>query len=238
MSKKRKAKDWRKERQDPRVFKMMEYAMLALACICAVGTTGYYISRHWAWYLLAAVCVAAAVVLDIVLPQYFTLIPAVRGEKKQAWDLEIVPVIHGIILLIMPWKNWTNGSVFWIVFVLCGAALAALLGRFAEEFRREKEYLILVFIIGGFLGTFMTGHINEAFALKEPESYTLTVESVYGQNRGRTVRSCTVTMPDGTQMELNISKSTCDALEVGGPVRVEVGTGALGIEYANAYAVE
>lgn len=235
---KKKAKDWRKMRQDPEIYKKMEYVMLGLSFLSFLGTVCYAVWGRWYWYLLPVVCAAIAITLDILLPQYFTLIPAAKGEKKRAWNLTPVFAGHGLILLILPWKNWTCGSLFWLVALICGAVAAAILGCFAEEFRREKEYLIAVFLLGGLLGAFMTGHINEAFAVSEPHSYVLTVENLYGQDRNRSVRHCAVTLPDGRQMELHISKSTCDALEAGAPVTVEVGTGILGIEYANAYPEE
>lgn len=238
MGKKRKQKDWRKARQDPEVYRKMEYVAEGLTLLSLCSMTGYAVSGRWQWYLPAMACVAAAVVLDILLPQYFTLITTGKGEKKRAWELEFVILLHGLFLMLMPWKNWCNRYLFWVVFAVCGAGFAAVLGCFAEEFKREKEYLIVVFVLGGFLGAFMTGHINETFAMSEPRAYILTVEELYGQNRNRTERNCTVTLPDGTQMKLNISKGTCNALEVDGPVRVEVGTGMLGIEYANAYPVE
>ena len=242
MGKRKKQKSehaWRTERQDPYVFHKMEYVAIGLTVWSVGCTVGYMLKGSWPWYLACVPPVVAAIVLDFVLPQYFTLIPAEKGESKPAWNLFWGVMGHGIIILLMPGRNWLREELWWLIALGCGAVVTAALGLCAEEFRRQKAGLAVAFFFAAVIGVSMVGHVNEVFDFSEPETYVLTVEDLEeSRHRRRTSYECTVTMPDGTQMELDISRRYYNALEIGGEVQVEISTGALGIEYVNAYPAE
>ena len=233
------AGDWRTERQDPAVFKKMEWVAIGLTIFSAGCTAGYIYYRTWPWYLGCILAVAAAIALDIVLPQYLTLIPPEKGKSKPAWNLFWAVMAYGIPILLMPTHNWLMEHLWWQVLIFCGVMVTLCLWLWAEEFRRCPRDLVVACFFAAVIGMSMVGHVNEVFDFSEPEVYEATVEDLdQHRSRRRTSYACTVTMPDGTGMELNISGRDYNALEIGDPVRVEVSTGALGIEYAAAQPIE
>lgn len=238
MAKKKKQQDWRKGRQDPQVHKKMEYVMLGLTCVSIGSGVGYWYFRSWFWYLPGLACSVAAVVLDIVLPQYFTLISPKNGNKTTAWVLVWPILVHWLVSVLIPAGNWLNKNLFLVVMLISGAAGTLILGLCAEEFRREKGKLAAVFLVAAIFGWLVLGHINEVFDFSEPQSYVLTVEELSRSAGRHHDYECIVTLPDGRRFEIDVTPGTYYALEEGGPVRVEIATGALGIEYANAYPME
>lgn len=231
--------DWRKERQDPELFDKLKYTAPLLLVLSILFSIGYAVNGGWIWYLGCLLCLAAPVVLDIVLPAYFTLLPEKKGSKKNAWELEIPTFVHFVLGLVLPGRNWLDDDMFLVVMIVSGIGSALILGLLAEEFRRNRRSLWAVALVAGILGIFVAGHVNEAFDFSEPETYTLVVEDLaYSRSRRSSTYECTVTLPDGRQVELEISRSFYNELSVGDKVRVEHGVGALGIEYANAYPLE
>lgn len=132
-----------------------------------------------------------------------------------------------------------GGRLLYLAVLLISAVLATLvLGIFAEEFRRQKANLLAVFLIAGAFGMAEAGHFNRELDFSEPEVHTLAVEELdYTGGKNSSYR-CTVTLPDGREAELEIKADFYKTLEIGDPVRVEVSTGALGIEYAGVYPME
>lgn len=237
--KKKKAQDWRKDRQDPAIYGKLVWVAPALAVLSFIFGFAYRMREGWLLYLLSVVWVIIAVVLDIAFPAYFTLIPPAKGEKKKkAWNLIAPLIIHGWLMVIGPGSNWLDGRVFWISWLVCGILAAAVMGIFAEEFRREKAYLIYVFLIAGLFGNIETGHINEALDFSQPQVYTLEVEDLNHTSGKNSSYHCVVTLPDGREADLEIKANFYNTLDLGDPVRVEVSRGLLGIEYANAYPAD
>ena len=143
------------------------------------------------------------------------------------------------VILLMPDKNWLDDRIFWIAAAVCGTVSTAVLGLLSEEFKRAKIWLLAVFFFGGVLGQFVAGHINEVYDFSASESCVAEVEDLdHSRSRRNSDYYCTVTLPDGREERLNISRTLYQTLQIGDPVRVEVSTGSLGIEYVNAYPVE
>lgn len=235
----RHADSWKKEQRDPELLEKLKFVSPALTVVSILCTVGYMVYESWLSYLGCLLCIAASAALDILYPAYFTLIPPGKGKKADAWELYWSGFIHMFILLFMPNKNWLDEKVFYVAAAICTAGSALLLGLFAEEFKRSKANLIAVCLLCGIFGAVTAGHINEIFDFTQPRTYVLAVEDTYESSRRRNKRyECTVTLPDGREVDLEISRSFYNELEIGDPVRVEHGVGALGIEYANAYPVD
>lgn len=238
--KKRDAAYWRKEQQDPDILNKLKIVVPALSLLSTVFSIGYAMNEGWLLYLGCLLCIAAPVVLEVVLPAYFTLLPREEGERSTyAWNVRWPLAIHLLILLLLPQSNWLNENSFFVVAGICGTGAVLVLGTLAEEFKRNKKYLWMVFVVAGVMGTLPVGQANEAFDFSVPETYTLVVEDLeHTDSRRNSTYECTVTLPDGRQVELEIPWSTYAELEVGDRVCVEHSVGALGIEYANVYLLE
>lgn len=231
--------DWRTERQDPEVFRKMEYVCIGITVLSVVFTLGYFLKQGAFWYTALLLTNLSAIVLTILYPQYFTLLPEEKEKKKTAWNMSWSLFSQVFVMVVLPWKNWLDERMFWVSMVICGTAAALIMGLLSEEFKRAKIWLLAVFFVVGVLGQGALGHINEVYDFSKPESYVLEVEDLsYHRSRRSSTYDCTVTLPDGREAELNITRTFYRTLRVGDPVRVEVGTGVLGIEYANAYPVE
>ena len=86
------------------------------------------------------------VVLDILYPAYFTLIPAMKEERKPAHDVWHVWVVDGFMFLVaMQLYNLQEAGLLWLLGIACGVVIAVVLGLWAEEFKREKYWLVAVF---------------------------------------------------------------------------------------------
>lgn len=236
--KKKDADDWRRKRQDPQLFEKLWFVSPVLTLLSFVCAFAYRMRGGWVLYLLSLLWVLIPVILDILFPAYFTLILEGKGEKKKDRNLLWPLLIHGWLMSIGRANNWLDGKLYLLVMLICGILCTVVMGIFAEEFRREKAYLIVVFLVTGVFGSVVAGRFNEALDFSEPETYTLTVEDLeYNGGRNRTYR-CWATLPDGREAEMHIRADFYETLEIGDPIRVEVSTGALGIEYANAYPAE
>lgn len=231
--------DWRRENRNPELYHKLRFVTVFLSVLVTIFSVGYLIHQTWIWYLGCLLCLMVPVVLDIVFPAYVTLMWPVKGEKTDALELGWVYFIHLLALMLFPAHNWLNEKITYLSWGVVGGIAALVLGLFAEEFRRNKTNLIVVFLFVGILGTFVVGHVNEVFDFSEHNTYLLTVEDLQDtRSRRNSHYACTVTLPDGRQVELDISREFYMTLETGDRVLVEHSVGALGIEYANAFPLE
>lgn len=231
--------DWRKQNRDPDLYHRLRFVPPLLVVLMTVFSIGYVNYQTWEWYLGCLVCLVVPVILDIALPAYFTIMFPEKGKEVDAWELGWIYFIHLLVLIMFPGHNWLNENVFLLVWGIVGSSTALILGLFAEEFRRKKSSLLVIFLMVGLLGTFVVGHVNEAFDFSEPQSHILTVRELHdSRSRRNSTYKCTVTLPDGRQVDLEVSRDFYMSLEIGDSVLVEQRIGALGIEYANAFPVE
>lgn len=230
---------WRREGRDQELFEAFRYAVPALTAFGFVSALCYVCTDSWIWFSGCLITVASAVALDILYPRYFTLIMAGKGKTSDAWELSWAFFGVMFFLIMSPSKNWLNDRDFWLTLLLSGVVGTVILGFLAEEFRRRRDQLPLVFLIAAFFGFTLIGHANEVFDFRDPQVYVLQVQELQSHESRRVdTFECTVTLPDGREAELDISRSLYNELEVGDLVRVEHSVGALGIEYANAYPVD
>ena len=230
---------WRLERQ---TIEMMRFTGYVSVGVSTAGVAAVALARFqgsMAWLMAAMAILVLTVVLDILYPAYFTLIPPEKGEKKPAHGLWVVWSVLCIFLWSLMFKcNLMEWKVLVWLGVACGAVTAAVLGLWAEEFKREKCWLLVAFLIGGLIGGAFAGYCNIRFDKNPRQVYTLAVEDLRRSGGKSKSCYCTITMPDGTQEELAISHSTWIELEEGDPVKVVVGQGALGVGYIVADTAE
>ena len=225
---------WRREKRDPVLYKKLWWVPLVLGGVSLLAVYGFYLTRHPAWFTLYLVLLAVPLLLDILMPAYFTIFFTEKNKKRDAISLEAPLLISMLGIVFCGRVNWIEGTPFWQILVICavGSVLICLL---AEEFRWEPIWLLAALFFGGCFGTIAVGRANEVYAPQEPQSYILVVEDTrYSGGKSKSYY-CTVTLPDGREMELHISRNHYYDLETGDYVRVEHGEGFFGVEYANAY---
>ena len=229
---------WRREKRDPILYKKLHWVPLALSGIALLVNYGYYKTEHPVWFTLCLLVMAVPVVLDILMPAYFSLFFEEKGKERDARSLEAPMMISMIGMMLCGRINWLDDRGVWKIMLICGV-ISVMVCLLAEEFRREKIWLLAALFFGGVFGSFAVGHANEVYAIQEPQSYILEVEEtdadIHRRNRSY---YCTITLPDGREEKLHISRSLYENLEAGDLVRVEVGEGLFGFEYAIVYPYE
>ena len=235
--KNKKDKNWRREKRDPVLYNKLAWIPFMIGVLSLGVNIGFVRFRNIFWLFIWLAVLMIPVVLDICMPGYFSIIASKKGEKKDAWELTLPMGIHLFGILCMMGNNWLDDSVFWLVIGICALICFAVL-LLAEEFRREPINLILVAFLGGIFGVGVVGEANELIPHAEPQAYVLEVEEIYKSGGRHDNYYCTVTLPDSREENLNISRKLYDSLEEGDYVRVEVGEGFFGIEYANVYSAE
>lgn len=235
--KKSKKMGWRQEKRDPELYNKLSWVAWVIGLLSWAVNVGFLLRRNILWLALWLILLAIPAVLVMILPGYFTLIPVDKGKKADAWELylSLFPYIFG--MLVMKENNWLDDGVFWKVIGI-GAAVCFAVLILAEEFRREPMWLIIFAFIGGLFGVGVVAEANELLPHNPPQAYILEVEGTHksgGRNRSY---YCEITLPDGQEESLEISRNLYDSLEEGDHVRVEVGEGFFGIEYANVYSIE
>ncbi len=234
---KKKEANWRREKRDPERYNKLHWVAWVVGILSWAVNVGFLWFRNVLWLVLWLAVLVIPTVLVIRMPGYFSLIPPEKGKKKDALELYLSVFPHLFGMLGMMGNNWLDDSVFWPVLGICAVICFAVL-LLAEEFRREPLWLILFAFLGGVFGMGVVGEANEVLPHDEPQAYILEVEDTHKSGGKRDTYYCTVILPDGREESLKISRKLYDSLELGDPVRVEVGEGFFGIEYANVYSAE
>ena len=228
---------WRQEKRDKILYKKLSWVPAALIAASLLVNFGYRQTGNPVWFTLSLLVLAAPVALDILMPGYFTIFFSEKNKKQDARSLE-APLFISLVAMMIPERfNILDGNALWW-FIGIGAAVSGLLCLLAEEFRRKPIGLLAAVIVGGLFGAFALAHMNVVYAPEEPQSYVLAVEETRISTGKNTSYYCTVILPDGREESLSISRKFYESLEEGDPVRVEVGKGLFGIEYANIYPYE
>ena len=229
--------NWRREKRDPVLYKKLWWVSVALGAVSAFSLIGFHQTKSPFWFTLCLVMMGAPVALDILMPGYFTIFFSEKNKKPDAWSLEIPLAISYFGMVFCGRLNTFDDGAFLKIAGLCalGAMLICLL---AEEFRRKPIWVLMPLALGAMCVSFAVCHANVVYAPEEPQSYVLAVEDTRISSGKNTSYYCTVTLPDGREMELSISRTLYRELEVGDYVRVDHGVGALGLEYASAHPYE
>lgn len=230
-------KGWRKERQDKELFHKLRFVAPAFGILGCAVSIGYVMTQHWALYTMVLLCIAAQLGLAVAMPVYFTIYLPKGAKKQNVWNLETPLFITTAILLFRSRMNWLSYDALWYIFA-AGAAVGAILYARVKELQQEKGMLFAVLLLGAFSAMILAGQINQVYDFTPPETCVLEVEGLRASGGKNPDYHCTVTLPDGREVELDILFSLYRELEVGDRVRVEHDIGALGIEYADVISEE
>ena len=115
---------------------------------------------------------------------------------------------------------------------LCGfvTVVCLILGLFAREFRNKGELVALGFL----LLMFGMGFVGQTNYLLDTGEKTVTQNTVLDTrvSSGRTTTYyCTVELPDGTELDVAVSKEMYKTLKAGDKVTLVTCPGSLGISY-------
>lgn len=229
--------NWRKAKRDPVLYKKLWWVPAVLSLAGLLVNFGYRHTGNSVWFTLSLLVLVAPIALVILMPGYFTIFFSEKNKKQDARSLEAPLFISLVAMMFTERVNILDGNALWWLIGI-GAAVSGLLCLLAEEFRRKPIGLLAAVIVGGLFGAFALAHMNVVYAPEEPQSYVLAVEETRISTGKNTSYYCTVILPDGREESLSISRKFYESLEEGDPVRIEVGKGLFGIEYANIYPYE
>ena len=229
--------DWRKEKRDKILYEKLIWVPAALVFASLLVNFGYYQTGNPIWFTLCLLVLAIPVVLDIAMPAYFTIFFEEKHKKPDAWSLEAPLMISLVAMMITNRSNILDDSAFWQIIGIT-ASVSGLVCLLAEEFRRKPIWLLAAVFMGGLFGPFTVAQANEVYALEEPQACILKVEDTRISSGRNTSYYCIVTLPDGREESFSISRRFYNSLEAGDLVRVEIGEGLFGFEYANVYPYE
>lgn len=228
---------WRQEKRDKTLYKKLNWVPAALICASLLVNFGYHQTGNAIWFSLCLLVLAAPVALDILMPGYFTIFFTEKNKKPDAWPLEAPLMISLVAMMITRRFNLLDGNALWWMMGI-GAGISGLICLLAEEFRRKPAALLASVLAGGMFLSFAVAQANVVYAPEEPQTYILMVEETHKSSGKNTTYYCTVTLPNGREESLTVSRMLYDSLEEGDPVCVELGTGLFGVEYANIYPYE
>lgn len=228
-------RDWREKEQDPELFEKLKFVAPACVIAAAGAACGYIMTIHWIWFTLCLICLAVQFALLIFMPAYFTIAHPKGAKKQKAWELYFSLLVIPCILVFRSRVNLLSDSDFWVT-ILIGIAAGLALYPFLVDLHMDKWGLLYVILFGALAGMLIIGRANQVYDFSEKESYVLEVEDLYSTSTRRS-RSyyCVVTLPDGREEALAVSRNVYNQLEEGDLVEVQHGQGALGMEYANVY---
>lgn len=228
---------WRQEKRDKILYKKLGWVPATLIVASLLVNFGYARTKNPIWFSLCLLVLLAPVALDILMPGYFTIFFTEKSKKPDAWSLEAPLMISLVAMMVTRRFDTLDGSA--MLWMIGAAALTSgLLCLLAEEFRRKPAALLAAVFMGGLFGSFAVAQVNVAYAPEEPRAYILEVEETHKSGGKNTTYYCTVILPDGREESLTVSRKHYDSLETGDYVRVELGTGLFGFEFANVYPYE
>ena len=228
---------WRQEKRDKILYKKLSWVPAALIAASLLVNFGYARMKNTIWFSLCLLVLLAPVALDILMPGYFTIFFTEKSKKPDAWSLE-APLMISLIAMAFTrrFDILQSSAMLWMIGI---AALASgLLCLLAEEFRRKPAALLAAVFMGGLFGSLAVAQANVVYTPEAPQAYILEVEETHKSGGRNTTYYCTVILPDGREENLTVSRKHYDSLNAGDSVRVELGVGLFGFEFANVYPYE
>lgn len=232
---------------DPKHIQIISWTLNLVSLICSllfcILQTPYKL-----WSVLCILCPMTAVALRLLFPTSFSLedesmekkIGVFRKARRKGNLLIPSVVVPGLALSIRSLTDFTfpgNTILSLLIAALVISVVAVLLyGIFNKGFRNGLGNAIGVMFCIVLVCLGMIGQLNFLLDFNEPETYVLEVADM-SVDRGHKSTSyyCTVQMPDGEIMELNVAASTYREIEIGEDISVKYHDGAFGIPF---YIVE
>ena len=228
---------WRKERQDKELYKRCRFVPAAFLIVGMAVSIGYVVTGNWIFFTLTLLCIAAQIGLAMALPVYFTIHLPKGAKKQNVLNFEFPLIVITLIVFLRSRLNWMSYEALWYL-LPSGAALGALVYWRIVDLHQENGRLLSSLILGAFVAVILAGQINEVYDFTPPESYILQVEDLYTTSGKNRRHYCTVTMPDGREVDISVPRTLYRELDEGDFVQVEHDIGVLGIEYVRVVSEE
>lgn len=227
---------WRKERQDPDVLAQMKAIKLCLIVAAILfGALSFFGAKpNVLWSGLFLLVPLICIFLAIITPTYFTLADKDDNRTPEyGIGLSLLTILPLMFLSLRSFfTNYVEFGAFFLYSAICGALICLILWILVKEFRnRVGHFLLLSLIIVTMCGAGVVGYLNTALNTAEPQIRTYTVEKLTKSSGKSTSYNCYVTLHDGKQIKIRVSKELYETLEVGERVRVAHKEGGLGLEY-------
>lgn len=181
---------------------------------------------------------AAAVFLDMFFPEYFSLLMEGKKERKER-EGRWVNLSFGLFLSIIPLALRITVTIhLFDVFRFLPMALGmtlitgAVLFLFCREFREEWGIgLCMLFFVLVMSWLAFAPWLNHVLG---PELTPVTATIVEQHKSGGRTTSyyCGVLLPDGRELDVEVSRSEYHDYEIGDTMDLQIGTGFFGIDYA------
>lgn len=232
---------WRKKEQDPQMLKQMKKVKLGLniAAVMFGLLSTFGVRPHLLWTGLFLLVPVGCILLAILLPAYFTLLDW-DDKRKTRYGIGLtMPMILSLLFLSLEylWVDYLSFAKFFVYSFVCGGLISMLLLLFVKEFRQRIGFFVLLaIIIATMCGSSVVGYLNEVLDTSGTQTQTYTVEKLNSSTGRTTSYYCYITMEDGEESSIRVSKATYQSLSVGDKVQVAHREGGLGLEYI--YLVE
>ena len=247
-----KHRDWRIREQNFEVYQKLRPVGWVWNAVCAgyvlipiIMERFYLIPMGWIVTAMGAV----ALLLDIFLPEYFTIMfiqegagRKFRNERGRAPDTRAINLGIGLFSAVAAFALISRRSYHLfdefrvispalIASAVVGVTLYLFAREFQEDFMAWVVTLLLLFVFNTFL---FVPHFNHALGHElTPETGTIVSQHrTSGGRRSSPNYYCTVELPDGRELVVEVSRSEYNSYEIGDTMDLRVGTGVFGIDYA------
>lgn len=245
--------DWRLKEQDEVCYQKLRpvgwvyNSLCVLICVYPFILNSLDIRFHG--WLVFGMCLIA-VVLDIVLPEYFSIIFYEDRTKRRikigggrrairTRSIRLGPGMAGIIVMFGivcdVHYNLVEQQVLLpaLIMAAVGMILLVLFCREFQEELKERAAALLVYLCMAFAFNYLAfvPHFNYALA-QEPNVMAAPITDRHISAGNSTSYYCTVMLPNGREMDVQVSSTEYGSLEPGDTLDIQYGTGFFGIEYA------
>lgn len=234
--------DWRKEKQQASVWRIMKPlgAGLNLAGIVCFGGTCMMGSLSTFWSTFSLLVIAASLVLYCLFPQYFSIMGK-KEYKRAGYTAEVKQLTFAIMAPAMvlmvrgvsafyffSWKPILIGGA------VAGLAVSLVLLLFSRELRESKSIFFVAVILAMLMSGGVLGQVNHMANRDTAPAkvYTVIDTDRTSSSKGGNSYYCIVALESDQEIRLPIGAGTYRRLQPGDEVTVYVGRGGLGIEYA------
>lgn len=224
---------------DPNLIRKITWLVNGVSIACAIAF--YFISIPYKlWSVLCILCQLSAFVLTLMYPSSFTLADDSKKRKqyinKGKGNLLPACLAPGFALCLRTLADFTFDSRSFGLLLLISVGTAIVLC--AIYIWRNKGLQgglvngIAAVFVCVFLGLGSVGQLNYIMDLKPADAQIASViDKQITRHTKSTTYDCTVLLPDGTYMELNVSIRAYRAMQIGDSVLVKHHSGAFCIPF-------
>ena len=245
--------DWRLKEQDEALYRKLRpvgwvYNILCvLLCVYPFIRMEIHLNFH-GWLVLAMCLIAVG--LDIFLPEYFSILffedrevrRKQRGGGRKLPKTRAIHLGYGLVFMVLCFMMFSfkynvvlDGQRLKASLILTLAVFAGLilLCREFYELLKANIGLLLTHMLFALALNWMilVPHFNHAFG-GELTSFTAVIVDQRISDGKSDSYFCTVNLPDGRELDIQVTYAEYQSLKPGDTLDLQYGTGFFGIDYA------